>query len=168
MELIVVHYAENLEFKLSKIEIENCPIFPRIKPKGGVWTSPIRSKYGWDKWCKSNNYGSIDKLTKVEMVIEYVNNKNLIVIDDEKDLDKLIWESDPMIKHFFEETGFKAPFGEFIDFEKMRKKGVDAIWLTEKGERRTRFIYPRNLYGWDCETILILNERCVKSWRYMK
>lgn len=46
------------------------------------------------------------------------------MIDDEKDLDKLIWESDPMIKHFFEET-----FGEFIDFEKMRKKrsGRDLV-----------------------------------------
>lgn len=121
MEITVIHYTKDPDFKLRKIEIENCPMFPRVKPRGGMWTSPVKSKFGWDKWCECEHYGCIDKSTKVEMVIdvgENDENKNLIVIDGKKDLDKLIWTSDPVIKELVKKIGFMM---EFIDFEKMKE-----------------------------------------------
>lgn len=45
----------------------------------------------------------------------------------------------------------------YPDFEAMIRSGIDAIWLTPKGERETRFSHPKNLYGWDCESVLIMN-----------
>ena len=50
-----------------------------------------------------------------------------------------------------------------IDFEAMVQRGIEGIYLTEKGQIDTRWTSPRSLYGWDCETILILNENCIKS-----
>ena len=49
-----------------------------------------------------------------------------------------------------------------IDFEKMSKK-FDAIYLTEQGEYKTRFIDRYSLYGWDCESILIMNKNIIKQ-----
>lgn len=46
-----------------------------------------------------------------------------------------------------------------LDFERISKK-YDAIWLTEKGLNQTHYAYPLDLYGWDCETVLILNNDC--------
>lgn len=170
MEFVVIHYTEEPNFILHKIEIENSPIFPRTKPKGGIWTSPAGSEFGWDKWCWAEHYGDIDNLIKIEMIIdvdERDEKKNLIVIDNEKDLYKLMWDIDPAVKRFFSLPGFNVSFGmEFIDFVVMKEKGIDAIWLTWKGMLGTRATFPRNLLGWDCETVLILHERCIESWSW--
>lgn len=160
----VYHYSKELEFKLHKIEIKND--FMWCKPKGGLWASPVESIYGWDTWCKNEAFGDIDELTKVEMTIdvdELENKKNLIVINKEGDLNKLIWISVPEIREFAVKTGFKVPFGmEYVDFERIKENGIDAIWLTREGQWKTRLTHPRNLYGWDCECVLILNEECIK------
>lgn len=48
-------------------------------------------------------------------------------------------------------------FGNTIDFEKIVVGNVyDAIKLTDKGQVETRFS-RNNLYGWDCESMVILN-----------
>ena len=47
-----------------------------------------------------------------------------------------------------------------INFEKMAQK-YDAIFLTEKGEAETRHSKP-TLYGWDCESIIIMNKDIIK------
>lgn len=176
MKIIVIHYSKD-DFKLCKIEIKN--EFMWCKPKGGIWTSPVESKYGWDKWCQDERFCDTNELTKVEMVIdvndvndvdESGNKKNLIVIDKEEDLNKLLWTSRPGIREFAEKHDLKIPFGMecFIDFEKMKENGIDAIFLTEQGQRKTRSpMCSKNLHGWDCETILLLNERCIKSWRIL-
>ena len=48
----------------------------------------------------------------------------------------------------------------YPDFEKMVKMGYDAIYLTDKGQMETRFTMP-DLYGWDCECVLVMNPDCV-------
>ena len=45
----------------------------------------------------------------------------------------------------------------YPDFEGMVRAGIDAIWLTAHGESATRFSRPYSLYGWDCESVLIMN-----------
>ena len=165
MKMKIYHYTENANFKLYGIEIKNKFIW--CKPKGGLWTSPSNSLYGWNERCKEEGFRDNNKLTIVEMIIDVDdlgNNKNLIVIDKEDDLDKLIWSPVPDIRELVEKTGFKVSFGmEMVDFVKMKENGIDAIWLTMEGQWKTRLTYPRNLYGWDCECVLILNERCIKT-----
>jgi len=47
----------------------------------------------------------------------------------------------------------------YLDFEQLSKT-YDAVWLTYNGERKTRYSNP-DLYGWDCESVLILNKNSV-------
>jgi hypothetical protein len=93
----------------------------------------------------------------------------MIIIRELEDLNKLIWLPLPEIRELVKRLGFTVPYGmEIIDFEGMKGNGIDAIWLTEAGQWETRHTYPRNLYGWDCETIFIMNESCVKSTKVIQ
>ena len=150
----VVHYTD-LPFQLRPISIKNgdgkTGLF--IKPCGGLWCSPLDSKWDWSDWCRSESYGDIDNQSKVILDID---TTNLVIIDCIEDMEtKLSW-------YMFHDK-FEA-----IDFENMVRKGIDGIYLTEKGQEDTRWSRSRSLYGWDCETVLILNERCVNAVEVVK
>jgi hypothetical protein len=125
-------------------QVKNKPLVN--KPKGGLWASPVGCKYGWIEAAKEMAIGDF------ETSFAFTITGEILVIDSFEDLEKFIWTT--------EELG---PFVEFSnpDFEAMKKAGISAIHLTEKGQHETRLTHPRNLYGWDCESILILDEKCI-------
>ena len=144
----VVHYTKPF-FKIRPITIKNADgktgLF--IKPLGGLWCSPLDSEYGWIDWCRAESFGDIDHKQRVILDIELTN---FAVIDSVEDSEtKLPWYQ---LHHLF----------QAIDFEKMVRQGIDGVHLTIKGQEDTRLSAHWSLYGWDCETILILNERCIK------
>ena len=135
MKLSLITYGLGNEIKPELIKpIKNS----WVKPKGGLWASPINSAYGWKEWCEAEEFGNLSSSFSFEF------EGNVLVIDSLHDMDKLPW--------FEQGTGCYA-----IDFEKINADGFDAILLTEKGQNETRFTFPRSLYGWDCESIVIMN-----------
>lgn len=150
----VIHYTEDKKFNLMPIGIRNFKL--PIKPYGGLWCSPIGSRFGWMEWCKAENFrqGRYRKPILFE-----IDELNMLKIDTYKDIAKLPWTKHPAVI----ESGIDEDLLPCIDFEQLVKDGIDSIYLTLSGERETRFTYPKNLYGWDCETVLILNEKCIKK-----
>jgi hypothetical protein len=145
----VVHYTKPL-FKLHRIVIKNgdgkTGLY--IKPQGGLWCSPLDSAYGWLDWCRQESFGDIDHQQRV---IFDVDMTNFLVIDSAEDMeDKLPWY---LIHDLF----------PAIDFEQLVQQGTEGIHLTEKGQFDTRWTHPHSLYGWDCETVLIMTKRCIKG-----
>jgi hypothetical protein len=141
MKLSLIHYGHD-KFDINKFKyIENANF---VKPKYGLWGSPIDSKYGWIDWGIENNYGNFSS----NFTFEY--NGNILIIDSYDDLLQLPFYS---VKDY---CCLKYP-----DFEKLSKK-YDAILLTVKGEHETRLSSPKNLYGWDCESICIFNPKGIK------
>ena len=118
------------------------------KPEGGFWASPIDSEYGWKNWCKSEDF----RLSKLKTNFRFSITGRIYVIDSLKDLTRL---------------PFTAPHSEYVfitgypDFEKIALE-YDAIHLTTNGEAETRYSTP-NLYGWDCESVLILNPNIINQ-----
>ena len=49
------------------------------KPHGGLWSSPVDSKWGWADWCKANNYGDLSQSFEFEF------EGNVFVIDSYAD-----------------------------------------------------------------------------------
>lgn len=148
----VIHYSKDPEFTIKPITIKNGAL--PIKPYGGIWASPEGSKNGWREWCQAEQFDDLEKKHKVILEIDM---KNFITIDNISDLDKLHWYNIVV--------GIEI---EAIDFEKIKKEGIDGILLTEHGQATTRFSRftsdkRRDLYGWDCESVLIMNERCIKE-----
>ena len=120
---------------------ENLPAF--VKPKGGLWASPVDSNYGWKEWCQQEEFhtGSL----KHWFVFEFTGR--IMTINTETDLKKMCFRSVIDIPYLQM---------QFPDFEELAKK-TDAIYLTETGQWKTRLLMGPNLYGWDCECVLILN-----------
>ena len=144
----VVHYTRDKAFQLRPIKIENS----WIKPTGGLWASPIEVEENWKAWCEQEEFGNIGSQTRVEMEID---TSKFLIINSVADLKRLSWEPHHALR-------------EIIDFQVMKADGIDGIYLTAEGQWATRLTHPRHLYGWDCECILIMNERCIQSYRVEK
>lgn len=121
-----------------------------IKPHGGLWSSPVNSSYGWKDWCESEGY-------KVESLSSWFKfklncNSNIFVIDELSDLINLM--------KIYRRTDQYLYFENVLDFEKI-SKDYDGILLTDNGERKTRYSDPE-LYGWDCESLLVFNPEVIE------
>lgn len=135
-EMKLIHYgADGYEPALfAPISDE----YPRNKPSGGLWTSPVVSEYGWKEWSIENSYGDLERHFHLKF------SGTVLEIDSVLDMDGFTW-----LGERYEGISFEALCcPHFV---------CDAVHLTEQGESVTRYTHPRSMYGWDCETMLILN-----------
>jgi hypothetical protein len=140
-----------------------------VKPQGGLWACPYypNHKYisGWHKWCSSemDNWLSNDSI-----ILELKDDARIFTIDKEKDLIDFINIVGIAEDEFTLRMGLKML--AYPNFKKASQL-FDVIYLTKKGQWKTRFTSNEcdyNLYGWDCESILILNFNCIDKWEYKK
>ncbi len=119
-----------------------------VKPDGGLWTSPVDVEYGWDMWCEQQHYADcrIDNSFR----LKFNAGTKIAIINSFSHLFAL-----PKIMVPRPFVGMKY----YLDFELLAQH-IDAIWLTDTGQWATRNTKPMNLYGWDCESILIMNPDC--------
>lgn len=136
-KLRLIHYGSSRYDPDKFLPISDEPF--RNKPRGGLWTSPVGSGYSWHDWCKAESFGDLSKSFEVEF------NGKVLQIDSIADMKSLPW---------IECQGI-----HFVTFQALCAGGFyyDAIHLTERGQAETRFAHPRSLYGWDCETVLVMN-----------
>ena len=117
------------------------------KPNGGLWASETDAPYGWEAWCKENEFRLCDKDNSFEFEIK--DGANIVELNSIEDLDKIAFII-PDCRH----SGIPSlP----VDFEKMCHDGVDAIVFNISKDGR---LYWR-LYGWDCDCILVLNPEVI-------
>ena len=115
---------------------------PGNKPLGGLWSSPVNCSFGWVDWCVQEEYGNLRRRDPCDsFVFRYAGE--VLKIDTLADMEALPW---------IEDRGLWS-----IDFERLCRQQFGAIYLTEQGQNKTSLSHPINLYGWDCETVLILN-----------
>ena len=147
---VYIHYGAS-RFEPSEFgPIRNYPV-TGVKPvhNTGLWASPVKSKYGWVDWCNQEEF-NLDRLStsfkfilKPGAKVAHIRNRN--------DLYKLPSRSND--------------FCYSIDFEAAAKR-YDAIelHLTEDPYGVRGDLYYL-LYGWDCDSILILNKDIVEEVR---
>lgn len=111
-----------------------------VKPKGGFWASPVDSEYGWIDWCRDNEWGDLSKHFFCKF------HGLLLVVDSISDMERLPWVD--------------GRWNPEIDFGKVIDQ-YDGMMVTAKGEQDTRFTYPKSLYGWDCESVVVFNQDAI-------
>lgn len=137
-----VTYMKN--FDLNKIEpITN---IGWCKPFGGLWASPVDSEFGWKDWCEAENFR--DCLPEDANVFD-VEMNNIYTIDTLEHLLTIPYKTLPNL------YGYRD-----IDFEAMSRE-YNGVFLTASGQYYTRFSEPMNLYGWDCESIIIFRKEAI-------
>lgn len=134
---IYIHYGSDRFERDLFLMPTNRPDFPISKPWGGLWASNIDSEYGWKNWCEDEKY------VKSNFKFTLSNEANVFHIKNTKDIYNL-----PLI-----DNPYAIAIHKVIDFEKCIQLGIDAIELHLSEDRSLYF----DLYGWDCDSILILN-----------
>lgn len=124
------------------------------KPLGGLWASRVGAEYGWKEWVNDQNF-RLDKYTEGNYFkFKLKDNARVLIIDNSKILDKLPKNKANIIN---------ISSWCSLDFEELSKK-YDAIEVLINDEEFENFdgLYWK-LYGWDCDSILIMNKNAVEE-----
>lgn len=126
------------------------------KPIGGLWASPYIEngdfRSAWHQWC---HFEMPHWIKKSGVIFQLKENSKVYIIDTLEDLKSL------------HSVGFEiatdiggAYISKSLNFEKL-SRFYDAIYLTHRGSYETRIgeigLNGINLYGWDVESLLVLN-----------
>lgn len=161
----LIHYGCEILLISKILDIENTDFYLN-KPKHdtGLWCSPIESENGWKDFCLSEIYNT----SKLETFVTFSLRENslILVIDSKEDLIK-IFEMKLWNGFNSEKVGYVSSHDRKKLNFKLLSKHFDAIHLTVNGDYSTRFgcgaeYKDLDLYGWDCECLLILNGTCIK------
>lgn len=139
-----IHYGHK-EFDINKFEAPKSRQWGN-KPRGGLWASRTDAKYGWKQW---NNESGFTTCREDNAFMFKISDKaNVLYINCVEDVHLL-----PDQKVDLELTCFKT-----VDFEQLMSDGIDAIELNLSNDQ---YLY-NTLYGWDCDSILILNPNIIE------
>lgn len=121
------------------------------KPFGGLWASPIDSKWGWKDWCQSEEF-NLDALKK-NFTFTLSPNAKIYVIDNQNDLFAVSTHQSQYMRTLT------------IDFAQLINNGYDGIYVTDKAANEFHS-YSGNLNieglnAWDCESICIFNKNVI-------
>lgn len=148
-----IHYGSKFFDKNKFDKISN--VYGMTKPFGGLWASDKNAKYGWKQWCEESNFRNNSENNSFTFKLS--NGANVAHIYSREDVIKL-----PHVKNDF------ASFCNwvFLDFEKIKEIGIDAIELHLSEEKDHTGIMDglRHVLNlWDCDSILILNPDIIES-----
>ena len=121
--------------------------YPWCKPRGGMWSSPADSDNTWEDWCLSNGF-RLEKLDK-QFRFHLAEGSKILRIKFNEDLDALY--SRGYKRSDLDQYPYLHDDMYYLDFEKIVANGYDAIQVIITAETYW------SLYGWDCDTLLVLN-----------
>lgn len=137
-----IHYGHEC-FDLEKFnKISNNLSFP-TKPFGGLWACQLDSEKCWKDWCLDNEAKEVD--FDKHFIFSLRDDSRILTIDSceqLKKLPKLDYCNDIIPKKICTE----------LNFEQLSKE-YDAI---EVFFGKDENLYMQ-LYGWDCDSIVIMN-----------
>jgi hypothetical protein len=117
-------------------------------PGTGLWSSPLGTKYSWKNWCEDQVFNT-DKLDKW-IIFKVRHPEKILLINSRESLDGLF-------KNYGKVAMYDKPFylaNPALDFEKMIADGYVGMEIRISDYFR---IYDE-LYGWDCDSIIIFYE----------
>lgn len=146
LKTVYIHYGHD-EF-VHPDPIRNRDYF--TKPKGGLWASRKDDEFGWKDWCEREDF----RLDSFDRSFEFTlkDSANVLVLNNRDQLDFL-----PQIKYGERYRYHKDDWSSecYLNFEKLSKE-YDAIDIPDISP----FYWA--LYGWDCNSILIMNPDIVE------
>ena len=139
-----IHYGHTKFDKSMFTKIKNVDC--STKPKGGLWASDVEAEYGWKEWCNENEFRDCDKENSFTFTLS--DDAKILYIESVNDLESL-----PKGKDKF---GLNFSSWYLLDFEKLAET-YDAVEVSISSD----FDLYYKLYGWDCDSIVIMNPDAV-------
>ena len=138
-----IHYGHN-EFDINKFKTPKNRDWCN-KPCGGLWSSRVNAKRGWKDWCEQEDFRECRKDNSFTFKIS--DDANVLYINCVDDVNKLP-----------EQAQYKGSSIRSVDFEQLMLNGIDAIEFNLSNDWG---LYMA-LYGWDCDSTLILNPNIIE------
>lgn len=145
-----IHYGAS-EFDLNRFNpIKNGHL--ESKPFGGLWASPVDSKWSWRNWCEAEEFRLDRLITSFSFVLS--DDARVIHLKSGADVDKL-----PKYNPY---TGTDYP-ARYIDFENLMNEcdAIEVHMSEEPSETKWQDQLYCRLWAWDCDSILIMNPEIV-------
>ena len=132
---------------------ENNKRWPRNKPIGGLWATPVDAELGWLEWNRRERFMAYDDDDYFEFTLK--PDARVYVIKSREDVANLpqLWDNKEMVKLFGYIRSYDSEF--YPDFEKIGEE-YDAIEFHENGDTYWA------LSGWDCDCMLVLNPDAIE------
>jgi hypothetical protein len=108
------------------------------KPFGGLWASPVDANYGWKDWTDAEHFCECKESNSFTFTLK--PTARVLLIESPDDFSKVV----PYARTFLSESAWN------IDFLAIARE-YDAVEVVING-----FTYNA-MYGWDCDSIVILN-----------
>lgn len=135
-----IHYGHTKFDKSMFTKIKNVDC--STKPKGGLWASDTEAEYGWKDWCEAEEFRDCKKDDSFSFVLS--DNAKVLYINSVDDLKALPKADDKF--------GMNFSSWILLDFEKLAET-YDAVEVSISSD----FDLYYQLYGWDCDSIVIMN-----------
>lgn len=142
MSKTYIHYGHSSFDRESFNHIKRHGI--STKPSGGLWGSPIKAKYGWKNWCQDNEFRECLEENSFRFKLD--DNANVLCINSVDDLNFLPKIKDELVPQTW----------ILLDFEELKRQ-YDAIEVNISNDYGLYW----KLYGWDCDSILVMNSDVV-------
>lgn len=143
-----IHYDPEKFNKISENEVSTLN-----KPMtGGLWCSPVDSSCSWKRWCESEDFRT--ESLKFGTKFNITPDAKILKIDSLFDYYQVKKTYGEFIKEYYQ---------NIINFRRIMET-YDAVYLTETGFYSTRWlddIYDMGTYSWDCESMVILNNKII-------
>ena len=132
-----------------------------VKPKGGLWGSPVDAEHSWKDWCEGEGFRECNEDNSFKFTVR--DPKRIFYIDSEEAFDdwysKYVFidaEKSAMLAGIRFTKGFNCGFDQ-INVQKMINDGWDGmeISLTD------HWPLYNYLYGWDCDSVIIFNRDAI-------
>lgn len=137
-----IHYGCT-EFDKNKFNnIRNLP--ETTKPFGGFWASRIDAIKSWKNWCEDTEYEA------------NLNDNFIFTLNDKSRV--LTINNCEQLKKLPKREGITSIVQTNLDFEALAKE-YDAVEVLISEDPK---LYHQ-LYGWDCDSILIMNPDIVEE-----
>lgn len=118
-----------------------------VKPIGGLWASRVDAEYGWKDWNEKE--GFMECILENSFQFKLKENSKILTIKTKEDLLKV--PLDRTVPEFMKGIFY------CLDFEEIQKN-YDAIEVIISNDQSLYW----DLYGWDCDSILILNRQAIE------
>lgn len=140
-----IHYGHTAFIPEQFDPIKNW--YGMTKPRGGFWASPKDAENGWKDWCEAESFRKCEESNSFSFTLR--DDSNVLIITNTEQVRCIPQQNDER---------FSMPkLWTALDFETLESSGVDAVEVNLSADWNLYY----ELYGWDCDSILIMNPEII-------
>lgn len=138
-----IHYGHTAFIPEQFTPIQNR--YGMTKPYGGFWASPKDAKWGWKDWCEAEEFRECKESNAFCFTLR--DDAHVLTIVSTEQVRSIPQQNNERFRTLW----------QAFDFETLVNSGVDAVEVSLSADWNLYY----ELYGWDCDSILIMNPEII-------